>query len=144
MGNANYDQDFYAWTMENAKRLRQGRLAELDVDNIAEELESMGRSERRQLSNRLEVLVAHLLKWRFQPERRGNSWRYTIEEQRRKVRRLLRDSPSLNPRLDDELADAYEDAVLLAARETQRDKGEFPSSCPFTADQLLDDAYWPD
>ena len=139
-----YENDFYAWAMENADLLREGRFAEIDVDNIAEELESMGRSERRQLANRLEVLLAHLLKWRYQPARRGNSWRYTIEEQRRKVRKLLGDSPSLQPRLGQEVAEVYLDAVLLAARETGRDKNEFPPGCPFTVDQVLRDDYWPE
>ncbi len=81
--NQTYEEDFYAWALNNADLLRQGRFTEIDVDNIAEELESMGRSERRQLANRLEVLLAHLLKWRYQPARRGNGWRYTISECRR-------------------------------------------------------------
>ena len=139
-----YEDDFYAWALNNADLLRQGRFAEIDIDNIAEELESMGRSERRQLANRLEVLLAHLLKWRYQPARRGNSWRYTIEEQRRKVRKLLTDSPSLKPRLERELEDVYPDAVLLAARETGRNKSEFPASCPFAVEQVLNDGYWPE
>ncbi len=139
-----YEDDLYAWALKNADLLRQGRFAEIDVDNIVEELESMGRSERRQLANRLEVLMAHLLKWRYQPARRGNSWRYTIEEQRRKVRKLLKDSPSLKPWLEREVEDVYPDAVLLAARETGRDKSELPASCPFTVEQVLDDGYWPE
>ncbi len=142
--NQTYEEDFYAWALKNADLLRQGRFTEIDIDNIAEELESMGRSERRQLANRLEVLLAHLLKWRYQPARRGNSWRYTIEEQRRKVRKLLKDSPSLGPRLDREVEDVYPDAVLLAARETGRDKSELPVGCPFAAEQALDDSYWPE
>jgi len=139
-----YEDDLYAWALKNADLLRQGRFAEIDVDNIAEELESMGRSECRQLANRLEVLMAHLLKWRYQPARRGNSWRYTIEEQRRKVRKLLKDSPSLKPLLEREVEDVYPDAVLLAARETGRDKSELPASCPFAVEQILDDGYWPE
>ncbi len=139
-----YEEDLYAWALSNADLLRRGRLAEIDVDNIAEELESMGRSERRQLANRLQVLLAHLLKWRFQPARRGNGWRYTIEEQRRKVRKLLKDSPSLKPRLAQEAVDVYADAVLLAARETGRDKNEFPVGSPFDVAQILDDDYWPE
>src|SRR5512134_2414110 len=92
-----YEQDFYAWTQEQASKLRSGELVTLDLEHLAEEIESMGRSERRELINRLAVLLAHMLKWQYQPERRGSgkSWRATIKEQRRQVQRVLKDSPSL-------------------------------------------------
>jgi hypothetical protein len=79
-----YETDFYRWTQETAEKLRQGRLAEVDLEQIAEEIEEMGRSERHELRNRLAVLLAHLLKWQYQPDWRGNSWLFTIEEQRKK------------------------------------------------------------
>ena len=139
-----YERDFHAWASQNAALLRQKRFAEIDVDNIAEELESMGRSERHQLFNRLAVLLAHLLKWQFQPERRGNSWRYTIEEQRRRIQRLLQENPSLNANLENALENAYGDAILIAAGELDRDKNIFPSTCPFNLEQALDSNYWPD
>src|SRR5277367_4307404 len=113
-----YDRDFYAWANEQAALLRSGKLSDADAAHIAEELESMGRSERNQLTNRLAVLLAHLLKWRFQPGLRGNSWRLTIREQRRRAGRLLAQNPSLQADLDTILADAYGDAVLVAERET--------------------------
>ena len=89
-----YEQDFYGWTIEQAALLRGRRLSEADLENIAEELDALGRSEKRELVSRLEVLLMHLLKWNAQPVFRGTSWRLTIEEQRRELHGLLRDNPS--------------------------------------------------
>lgn len=139
-----YEQDFYAWTQRQATLLKTGRLSELDVAHLTEELESMGRSEWHELVDRLAVLLAHLLKWRCQPERRGNSWRLTIEEQRRRIARRLNKSPSLKHDSDEALAEAYADAVLKAAKETGIDRQAFPDRCPFTLEQILDAAFWPD
>lgn len=138
-----YHRDFYTWAMQNAQLLRQGRFSEVDVERIAEELESMGRSERRELISRLSVLLAHLLKWMFQPELRSNSWRYTIEEQRGGVMDLLEDSPSLLHELENRLTKAYVNAVLIAARETGIDKTRFPECCPFSLEQILSEDFWP-
>lgn len=117
-GAALYETDLYAWAMRNTALIRAGRLEEADLENIAEELESMGRSERRALENRLAVLSMHLLKWRYQSTLRGTNWRATIKEQRLQVARLLKDNPSLQPELPDLLTSAYESAVLKAVRET--------------------------
>ena len=145
MSNASaYDRDFYAWATEQAALLRAGRLSEADIENIAEEIESMGRSEKRELVNRLAVLLLHLLKWAHQPERRGKSWRLTIEEQRRQIARHLRDNPSLSAWQDEAVADAYGDAVLRAERETDLPRDLFPWSCPYSFEQALDDGFWPD
>jgi hypothetical protein len=144
MSNSLYDRDFYAWANEQAALLRAGRLAEADLENIAEEIESMGRSEKRELVSRLKVLLIHLLKWRFQPTRRGNSWRLSIEEQRREVADHLADNPSLQAKLPDALGSAYTTAVLAAARETGLDRNTFPSACPWTYDQIMDAAFWPE
>lgn len=132
-----YERDFYAWTAEQAALLRAGRLSAADVANIAEEIESMGRGERDQLTDRLGVLLAHLLKWRFQPERRGRGWRATIAEQRRRSLRLLSTNPSLRQQIGDILADASGDAVLIAARETDLPEDTFPAACPWTFDQAI-------
>lgn len=132
-----YDQDFHAWANEQAALLRAGRLAEADVENIAEEIATMGRSERNRLTNRLAVLLAHLLKWRFQPGLRGNSWRLTIKEQRRRAERLLAQNPSLRASLDGIMADAYGDALLMAERETGLAEDAFPPDCPWTFEQAL-------
>jgi len=144
MNAQNYTEDFHAWALQNAQLLREGRLDDIDIDNIAEELEDMGGSKERELESRLGVLLAHLLKWVYQPERRGNSWQATIEEQRRRIERLLRKNPSLKSKLAECFCDAYGDARLIAVRETGFNKNSFPSDCPFTLVQTLDDAYWPD
>jgi hypothetical protein len=144
MGNSLYERDFYAWANEQAALLRAGRLAEADLENIAEEIESMGRSEKRELVSRLKVLLTHLLKWRFQPGLRGNSWRLSIEEQRREVADHLADNPSLQAKLSDALASPYTTGVLAAARETGLDRNTFPSACPWTYDQIMHAAFWPE
>jgi hypothetical protein len=138
-----YDRDFYAWAHEQAALLRAGQLSDADIAHIAEEIESMGRSEKRELVNRLALLLMHLLKWQFQPERRGKSWRATVEEQRRQAVRHLRDNPSLKSSFPEVLADAYGDAILAAVRETDLDKEVFPTVCPWTFGQIMDDGFWP-
>jgi hypothetical protein len=142
-----YDQDFYAWLMENAAALRQGRFAEVDAENVAEELEAMGRSEKHELENRLAVLLAHLLKWTVQRERRErhiHSWRATIREQRRRIDRLLAESPSLRPTLPEMLVEACPSAVDRAVADTDLPDSAFPSACPFSMDQALEPEYWPE
>ena len=139
-----YDRDFHAWTVQQAMLLKQGRLADADIDHIVEELECMGASERRELTNRLAVLMAHLLKWRFQPELRGNSWRNTIAVQRFDVRELLEENPSLAANLSERMEKAYQKGVMLAVRETGLSKTIFPVACPFSVEQLLSEEYWPE
>jgi hypothetical protein len=137
-------EDFYSWALHNADLLRQGRLAEIDAEHIAEELEDMSGSRESELESRLGVLLAHLLKWVYQPERRGNNWRATIQEQRRRVGRLLRKNPGLKSKLDEAFEEAYGDARLIAMRETGFDASAFPAECPFTLEQTRNDAYWPE
>jgi hypothetical protein len=139
-----YNQDFYAWIMQNAKLIRQGKFSEVDAENVAEELESMGKGDRRKLINRFAVLLAHLLKWQFQPERRGNSWKYTIKEQRLRVAELLNDSPSLNYELGQQLENAYEMALLIAAKETSLNVDAFPKNLSFSLEQSLNPEFLPD
>jgi hypothetical protein len=139
-----YEQDFYAWTLKNAGLLREGRLGEVDLEHLAEELESMGRSEKRELIHRLAVLLAHLLKWQVQANRRGRSWQLTLKEQRRQAGRVLRDNPSLKPLLAEIVTDAHEDAILRAAQETGLEESAFPAACPFTLEQILDESFLPD
>jgi Domain of unknown function DUF29 len=139
-----YETDFYAWANEQAALLRTGRLNEADIANIAEEIESMGRSEKRELVNRLVVLLMHLLKWRFQPSKRGKSWRLTIKGQRTELRRHMRDNPSLKAKLTEALTDAYESARIDAARETGLAEDSFPASCPWTYTEIIDDSFWPE
>jgi hypothetical protein len=138
-----HDRDFYAWTLQQASLLREGRLSEADIVHIAEELESMGASERRELTHRLAVLIAHLLKWQFQPELRGNSWRNTIDVQRFDVKELLEENPTLVAKLNERMEKAYSKSLLLVVRETGLSKQMFPPVCPFNAEQLLSEDYWP-
>lgn len=141
-----YQTDFYAWTRSQADLLRAGRLSEIDIVHLAEELDSMGNSERRQLASRMEILIAHLLKWRFQPSLQGNSWRLTIKEQRRRIAKLLKQMPSLSAEMDkdDWLADVWEDAVFYAVKETGFDESIFPADPIWTAEQILDSDWLPE
>jgi hypothetical protein len=140
-----YERDFYQWAIDSAGALRQKRFDELDIEHIAEELESMGASERRELLNRLDVLLMHLLKWQYQPERRGKSWRLTIIHQRTAIGRLLEQSPSLRRSLDNEAVHSvYRKAVQAAAIETDLERHLFPLDCPYSLEQILDDDYLPE
>ena len=138
-----YQTDFYAWANEQAALLRQGRLSEADIANIAEEIESMGKTEKRELVSRLTVLLAHLLKWQYQPEGRGTSWTRTIVMQRRGLRRLLQENPSIQAVLAETVADAYQDAAAAAPAVTGRPRTDFPAACPYALDQLLADEFLP-
>ena len=142
--SVHHDQDFYSWAMHNAQLLREGRLAEIDCEYVAEELEDMSAAKERELESRLGVLMAHLLKWIFQPERRGNSWIATIKEQRQRIVRLLRKNLGLKSCLDEAFVDGYSDARLIAVRETNLPERTFPENAPFVLEQVLDDAYWPE
>lgn len=139
-----YEKDFYAWLMKNAELIRQGKFSEVDTENVAEELESMGRREKRELMNRLIILLAHLLKWQFQPGRRSKSWRNTIVNQRMDIRELLEESPSLYYELEQKMEKAYEKAKLRVEEETGMDRKHFPGSCPFSFEQVLDDNFFPE
>jgi hypothetical protein len=112
------ETDYVAWLEEQVAHLRAGRLAALDVENVALELQSLINSQRQQLESRLEVLIHHLLKWDHQPDQRSNRWRATVEEQRARIKRLLRFSPSLRPEVGSMALEAYPDAVRAAAIET--------------------------
>ena len=121
-----YDRDFFAWSFEQAKLLRAGRLADADIEHIAEEIESMGRTEKRELISRLSVLLLHLLKWRYQPEKRSPGWEAGIRVQRNRLADHLDDNPSLKPLLPQALASAYRDAALEAVAETGLAGSAFP------------------
>jgi Domain of unknown function DUF29 len=144
MSNSLYETDFYAWANEQAALLRAGKLDSADIENIAEEIESMGRSEKSQLINRLTVLLLHLLKWRYQSGLRGNSWRLTIKEQRYRLRRHMNDNPSLKSQLNEAMLDAYCLAQIRAERETGLPVETFSETCPFTFDQAMAEDFLPD
>jgi len=140
----NYEEDFYAWTVEQGRLLRSGELSAIDVANIAEEIEGMGRSDRRELKSRLVVLVMHLLKWRHQPGGRSRSWSATIDEQRLQVEGILGESPSLRPSVAAMLVEAHAIARARAIAETGLADEVFPEVCPFTAHQVLSRAFLPE
>jgi hypothetical protein len=141
---ARYDEDFFAWTAEQAQFLRAGEFSRLDIGNLAEELESMGRSDKRALDSRLTVLLVHLLKWKVQELHRSRSWSGTIREQRRQIEKLLRESPSLRPVIDQLLAEAYAEARDKAADETGLAETMFPLQCPFSIDDILSPTFLPE
>jgi len=138
-----YDKDFAEWTRQNAELLRAGRASEADLEHIAEEIEDLGKRERRSLHNRCVRLIEHLLKWHYQPERRGSSWTRTIILQRRSIRRLLDENPSFRPGLAEFVAAAYDDAAAVVAGVTAQPRSEFPEMCPFTVEQLLTEGFLP-
>jgi hypothetical protein len=138
-----YDRDFYEWTRKNAQLLREGRLSEIDTDNLIEELETMGRSEKRAFVNHLAVLLAHLLKWERQPGLRSKSWRYTIREQRAQVADILDDNPSFKHSLDELLLKAYGKSIVRVVKETGLDEDNFPATCPYEPDEIMDTTFFP-
>jgi hypothetical protein len=138
-----YDKDVVAWSKEQAALLRAGRFSELDIEHIAEEIEDVGKSERRELAKRMAVLLAHLIKWQYQPERRGSSWQRTIKEQRRAIDVHLDETPSLRNSLGDPkwISGVYADAVAKAVSETSLDI--FPDDFPWTMKDVLNPAWLP-
>lgn len=144
MSPGNYDRDFYAWANEQAALLRAGEFSRADVENIAEEIESMGRTEKRELVSRLTVLLSPLLKWGFQPNKRSNAWRNSIATSRDQLLEHLDDNPSLKTKLPDAIAAAFRYARRAAADETGLDDSVFAVGCPWSFDQMTDDAFWPD
>lgn len=138
-----YDRDFYQWTQQQAALLRQGQLSRLDLENLAEEIESMGKSDRRALGGHLTNVLLHLLKWQYQPRRRSASWALSINNGRQEIDWIIQDSPSLRPRLPALLQDAYPTARRNAAAQTRLALKNFPETCPFSAEQVIGD-YWPD
>ncbi len=133
-----YETDFYAWTLKQAKLLKEGDFQHLDIVNLIEEIESLGKQQRRELKNRLGILIGHLLKWDYQPEKRSKSWRVTIQIQRREIIDLLEESPSLKPYLSEVLTKAYQASLDLVCLETPLDYGDLPKTCPYSLEQLLD------
>ncbi len=141
--NGLYEEDFFEWTRQQAQLLREKRFADLDLDNLIDEVESVGSSEKSEIESRLEVLLAHLLKWKYQPGARSSGWSGTISEQRRRILRRLQASPSLKDYPTEIFADCYLSGRLLAAKETGIDFTVFPEQPPFTVEQAVDDNFLP-
>ena len=145
-GRVRYERDYYGWIQHNVLAIREGRLKDVDWADVAEELEDIGKRERRALRSRLARLQAHLLKWSYQPERRRSSehsWRATIEHARDSARELIEENPSLKPQLQELLSKAYRDALAQVVGETNLPKETFPAASPWSLDQVLDEDFWP-
>lgn len=138
-----YTADFYAWTQEQAQLLQAGKLHEIDLEHLLEEIADLGRSEERAIEHQLDRLLLHLLKWHYQPGERSGSWRGSITDARKKLARLGRKNPSLWARRFDMLRECYPDARDVAAAETGLPSTTFPAACPWTVAQVLDDTFWP-
>lgn len=139
-----YEQDFYLWVEQAVKLLSENRLSELDRENLIEEIGDMGRSEKLSLESNLEVVLMHLLKYQYQPEKRTNSWRYTLFEHRRRLQKAFKTSPSLKRHFVEAFDDCYNAAKKLAAIETGISIDTFSISSPFTTSQVLDEDYLPE
>lgn len=137
--STSYESDVVAWAKEQAEMIRSGRFDKLDLKNIAEEIEDVGKSEQRELASRMAVLLAHILKWKFQPQKRSVSWTLTIKEQRRLLVRRVQKTPSLSPMLSDPewIDEIWVDAKALAEKETGLDIGTYPEFCPWPMANVL-------
>ena len=147
-----YRSDYTQWARRMADLLRAGDFAALDIPHLLEELDDMGNSEQRELENRLTILLAHLLEWEYQlpvlaerwREFDGRSWRSTIVEQRDRIAKRLRKTPSLKALLDETILEAYADAIDLASKESRLPRETFPATCPYSDAQILDDDFYPE
>jgi predicted DNA-binding ribbon-helix-helix protein len=138
-----YEQDYLLWIETTLNQLRQGRLTELDLTNLIEEIEDMGNSQKLALESNLRVLLMHLLKWKYQPERRTNSWKYTIVEHRKRIIKSFKTSPSLKRYFEQVFAECYQDAVDLASAETGLLAATFPDRSPFSQEDVININYLP-
>jgi hypothetical protein len=134
---AEYERDFYSWLMEQARHIREGRFEALDRDNLAEEIEALGREQFNKLVSALRVLMLHMLKWDHQTALRSRSWVLSIEEQRLEIADVLADNPGLRPRVAEAIARAYRRARIEAAKETGLDETVFPPACPYSFDDVM-------
>jgi hypothetical protein len=138
---AEYERDFYSWLMEQARHVREGRWNLVDRENVAEEIESLGREQFNKLASALRVLMLHMLKWDHQPRKRSRSWAVSIAAQRIEIEDVLADNPGLRPRIPEAMARAYRQARTLAARETGLPEDKFPATCPYTYNEITSRAF---
>ena len=144
--NTSYESDVVAWAKEQAALIRTGQFDQLDLAHIAEEIEDVGKREQRELASRVAVLLAHILKWKFQPQKRSVSWTLTIKEQRRLLVRRVQKTPSLSPMLSDPewVDEIWVDAKALAEKETGLDMSTYPEICPWSMTDVLTPDWLPD
>ena len=138
------DDDFALWAAEQAALVRAGKFDRADLENVAGELEYLGNSQQNEIESRLNVLIAHLLKWQFQPRKRSNSWKATLLEQRTQIARIIRRSPSLKGHPTSILDEEYRIGKLKASGETRLPESAFPETCPYTIEQILDLSFYPE
>jgi hypothetical protein len=139
--SAGYDSDFYSWSQDQGRLVREGRWSEVDRDNVAEEIESLGREQFNKLESAFRVLIMHMLKWDHQPERRSRSWANSIATQRLELSDVLADNPGLKPRIDEAIARAFRKARLEASTETGLERDEFPGACPYSLQDITSRAF---
>jgi hypothetical protein len=138
-----YEQDYYLWLEKTIHLLKAGQLSALDVDNLIEEIQDMGIRQKNALESNLIVLLMHLLKWRYQPQKRTGSWRRSIREHRRRILKAFRNSPSFKQYFREIFKEAYQEARLQASDETELSLDIFPKECPFTQEEILNTDYFP-
>lgn len=139
-----YEEDYHLWLMNTIHQLKQGKLAEVDMVNLIEELEAMVRSEKKAITSNLRILLMHLLKYKYQSEKRTNSWLFTIREHRKRLRDDFKNSPSLKRYFLDVFEECYQDARELAADETGLTIDTFPVESPFSQEETLNPDYLPE
>jgi Domain of unknown function DUF29. len=145
MGAIAYEQDYYGWTQEQSNLMKARKVNEIDWEHLIEEVESMGLRERKELVNRLRVLLMHLLKWQYQPNYAGrSSWERTIKVQRKEIFYLMKDNPSLKPEVPASMERAYNFAIDDAESETGISASHFPQESPWTFEQVMDVNFWPE
>lgn len=138
---ADYERDFYSWSLEQARLIREGRWDGIDRDNVAEEIASLGREQFNKLESALRIVMLHVLKWDYQPAMRSRSWMLSIETQRLEIEDVREDNPGLKPRIPEAIRRAYRKARLEAARETGQEKDAFPPVCPYELADLTERAF---
>jgi hypothetical protein len=142
--NSIYEEDFYLWIETTAQLLKEGRFSELDMENLIEEIETMGRSEKKALKSNLVIILLHLLKWQYQPNKRSGSWKSSIFEHRRRLKEDLTQSPSLKPFLKDIFDECYQNSRKEASYETGLSLKVFPLESPFTVEEILNEYFLPE
>ena len=138
-----HDKDLYGWAVHTAQLLKDKKMNEVDFDGIIKELEEMGISNKHAFKNRLAQLIFHLLKWQFQSHLRCRSWEGSIEEQRIRLNDLLEENPSLKSMIGEVIEKSYKLSLSLVRKETPLDLKLFPTECPYTFDQIMDDQFYP-
>ena len=139
-----YNHDIYGWAVHTAHLLRERKMNEVDFENVIEEIEALGRSEKHELKNRLAQLVFHLLKWQYQTDFRSRSWQGSISEQRIRVDYILEDNPSLRPSIEEFIKKAYKLSFSLIKKETPLDLKLLPANCPYSFEQIMNDEFYPE